>query len=46
MTDVRDRLQGRNNAFSCTAVLADILTSHAKGNFTDIFEQYYPLAWR
>ncbi|EFY7011585.1 hypothetical protein K3659_002618 [Escherichia coli] len=44
--DVRDRLQGRNNAFSCTAVLADILTSHAKGNFTDIFEQYYPLAWR
>ncbi|HFP0607021.1 TPA: E3 ubiquitin--protein ligase, partial [Escherichia coli] len=44
--DIRDRLQGRNNAFSCTAVLADILTSHAKGNFTDIFEQYYPLAWR
>ncbi|HDL9596368.1 TPA: type III secretion system effector HECT-type E3 ubiquitin transferase [Escherichia coli] len=44
--DVRDRLQGRNNAFSCTAVLADILTSHAKGNFIYIFEQYYPLAWR
>ncbi|EHW2979738.1 TPA: type III secretion system effector HECT-type E3 ubiquitin transferase [Escherichia coli] len=44
--NVRDRLQGRNNAFSCTAVLADILTSHAKRNFTDIFEQYYPLAWR
>ncbi|HBN1934134.1 TPA: type III secretion system effector HECT-type E3 ubiquitin transferase [Escherichia coli] len=44
--DVRARLQGRNNAFSCTAILADMLTSHAKGYFIEIFEQYYPLAWR
>ncbi|MCE7718855.1 type III secretion system effector HECT-type E3 ubiquitin transferase [Escherichia albertii] len=44
--DIRNRLQGRNNAYSCTSNLADILTRHAKRHFIEIFEQYYPLAWR
>ncbi|EOK1912715.1 type III secretion system effector HECT-type E3 ubiquitin transferase, partial [Escherichia coli] len=44
--DIRDRLQGLNNAFSCTSVLSTILEGHAKNKFENIFKQFYPLAWR
>ncbi|EIG2638070.1 type III secretion system effector E3 ubiquitin ligase NleL [Escherichia coli] len=44
--DILDRLQGRNNVFTCTAVLTDMLTEHAKESFPEIFSLYYPVAWR
>ena len=44
--DILDRLQGRDNAFSCTSVLTDMLTEHARKYFPEIFSLYYPVAWR
>ncbi|WP_150003083.1 type III secretion system effector HECT-type E3 ubiquitin transferase [Escherichia albertii] len=44
--DIRNRLQGLNNAFTCTSVLSIILENHAREHFVSMFRQYYPLAWR
>lgn len=47
MNDIRGRLRGGpGGAFTCTAVLSDILAGHAEKNFPQRLAMLYPMAWR
>lgn len=47
MNDIRGRLRGGpGGAFTCTAVLSDILVLHAEKNFPQRLSTLYPMAWR
>lgn len=46
MSDIRDRLQGANNAFSCTAILSNMLIGHAIAHFPQQLRILLPPAWR
>ena len=49
--DWHNRLTGKGNAFSCTAVLSSMMHAHIKGRASsdqalhDIFSSIYPIAW-
>lgn len=43
--DWSDKLLGRNNAFTCTALLSDEMVTHARDTFPHILRGLYPPAW-
>ncbi|QUG75160.1 hypothetical protein GKQ23_09225 [Erwinia sp. E602] len=43
--DWKNRLLGLNDAFTCTAILASIMTEHAKASFNEVISKIIPPVW-
>jgi uncharacterized protein YjbI with pentapeptide repeats len=46
LQDWRNRLSGQQGAFTCSALLADMMADHANKDFPEIFKNLMPPAWR
>jgi hypothetical protein len=44
--DWKDRLLGTGNAFTCTALLSDMMIAHAKEHCNGTLKKIQPSAWR